>query len=114
MSTTIKDIAARAEVSIATVSLVLNNKPGVGQTTRGRILKIADDLKYHQRGGVANVHRGTIRFLKIARHGHTVNRDRAFHDAMQFLGDPAATFPMILHDKAAPIPLDRSIGAVIR
>lgn len=30
------------------------------------------------------------------------------------LGDPAATFPMILHDKAAPIPLDRSIGAVVR
>ena len=75
MGTTIKDIAERAEVSIATVSLVLNNKPGVGQTTRSRILKIADDLKYHQRGGVATVTRGTIRFLKIARHGHTVNRD---------------------------------------
>ena len=61
MSTTIKDIAERAEVSIATVSLVLNNKPGVGQTTRSRILKIADDLKYHQRGGVATVNRGTMR-----------------------------------------------------
>ena len=75
MSTTIKDIAERADVSISAVSLVLNNKPGVGQHTRERILKIADELKYHQRGRITAVNRGTIRFLKIARHGRTVNRD---------------------------------------
>ena len=75
MSTTIKDIAQRADVSIAAVSLVLNNKPGVGQNTRERILKIADELKYHQRKPIAAADRGTVRFLNIARHGHTVNRD---------------------------------------
>ncbi len=76
MVTRIKDIAARAEVSIATVSLVLNNKPGVGEKTRQRILQIADELHYSlPRGGHGFPERGTIRFLKIARHGHTVNRD---------------------------------------
>lgn len=76
MSTRIKDIAERADVSIATVSLVLNNKPGVGQDTRRRILRIAEDMQYGQpRTPIPVVERGTIRFLKIARHGHTVNRD---------------------------------------
>ncbi len=75
MGTRIKDIAERADVSIATVSLVLNNKPGVGQTTRRRVLEIAEELNYYQRGNAITTDRGTIRFLKIARHGHTVNRD---------------------------------------
>jgi len=76
MATRIRDIAERADVSIATVSLVLNNKPGVGDDTRQRILKIAEQLQYTGlRGGTPFSQRGTIRFLKIVRHGHTVNRD---------------------------------------
>ena len=45
MGTTIKDIAEQADVSIATVSLVLNNKPGVGDATRKRILKRAEKMQ---------------------------------------------------------------------
>ena len=47
MSITIKDIANKAEVSIATVSLVLNNKPGVKEETRKKILTIAGELNYN-------------------------------------------------------------------
>ena len=43
---TIKDIARIAEVSPATVSLVLNGKKGVGKEARYRILRIASELKY--------------------------------------------------------------------
>jgi len=75
MSTRIKDIAARADVSIATVSLVLNNKPGVAEETRRRVIRIADEMNYAVRRPINPVEQGTIRFLKIARHGHTVNRD---------------------------------------
>lgn len=77
MGTTIKDIAQRADVSMATVSLVLNNKPGVGDATRKRVLQLAQELNYttSQRGSSTGTDQGTIRFLKIARHGHTVNRD---------------------------------------
>jgi LacI family transcriptional regulator len=77
MGTTIKDIAEQADVSIATVSLVLNNKRGVSEETRKKIRKIAEEMNYSNplRSPVAATQEGTIRFLKIARHGHTVNRD---------------------------------------
>ena len=77
MGTTIKDIAEKANVSIATVSLVLNKKPGVGDATRKRVLKLARDMDYitSPRFSSSIGTQGTIRFLKIARHGHTVNRD---------------------------------------
>jgi LacI family transcriptional regulator len=76
MAARIKDIAEQADVSIATVSLVLNNKPGVGDDTRRRILKIAQEMNYGAAPrGPTGIDRGTIRFLKVARHGHTVNRD---------------------------------------
>lgn len=77
MSVTIKEIAERASVSIATVSLVLNNKPGVKETTRYKILNIAKELDYNltQRNLLTNQNKQTIRFFQIAKHGHTVNRD---------------------------------------
>lgn len=79
MATTIREIANIADVSIATVSLVLNQRPGVSADTRQRVLKLAREMHYEKHGGSpAEARRnaqGTIRFLKIARHGHTVNRD---------------------------------------
>jgi LacI family transcriptional regulator len=42
----ISDIAIQAGVSTSTVSLVLNNRPGVSQETRSRVLKVANKLKY--------------------------------------------------------------------
>ncbi|MDQ0252947.1 LacI family transcriptional regulator [Evansella vedderi] len=47
MTITIKDIANKANVSITTVSRVLNNKKGgIGDETRKRILKIIEELDY--------------------------------------------------------------------
>jgi LacI family transcriptional regulator len=42
----ISDIARQSGVSTATVSLALNNKPGVSQETRLRVLQIAEELEY--------------------------------------------------------------------
>jgi LacI family transcriptional regulator len=48
MSITIKDVARRANVSIATVSRVINNKSdGVSDETRKEVLKVASDLGYY-------------------------------------------------------------------
>ncbi|MBS4208110.1 LacI family DNA-binding transcriptional regulator [Bacillus sp. FJAT-50079] len=46
MTLTIKDIAQLANVSISSVSLALNNKPGISPKTRERILKIVQDQGY--------------------------------------------------------------------
>jgi DNA-binding LacI/PurR family transcriptional regulator len=43
---TINDIAQQTGVSPSTVSLVLNNKPGVSQETRARVLEAASQLEY--------------------------------------------------------------------
>jgi LacI family transcriptional regulator len=42
----ISDIARQSGVSTATVSLALNNKSGVSQETRLRVLKVAEELDY--------------------------------------------------------------------
>jgi len=50
MATTIKEVARRAGVSIATVSYVLNNKPGavrISEATRRRIREAVRELGYH-------------------------------------------------------------------
>lgn len=77
MSSTVRDVAAHAHVSAATVSLVLNGKGGISEETRARVLRAAVALNYETRSPktVKPTPVGTIRFLKIAKHGHTVNRD---------------------------------------
>jgi LacI family transcriptional regulator len=77
MSATIRDIAKTAQVSAATVSLVLNGKPGISAETRERVLDAASNLNYIAREPRSQrlVRSRTLRFLKIAKHGHTVNRD---------------------------------------
>ena len=82
MGFTIKQIASIAGVSTATVSLAMNNKPGISPLTRNRILKIIESLQ--KESGVSSFSdmvKGSVRFLKIVKHGHIVNRD---HDV--FIG----------------------------
>ncbi len=47
MAVTLKDIAERAKVTSATVSMVINNKPNISEETRERVLKIAQELNYY-------------------------------------------------------------------
>ena len=77
MASTVKDVAKLAGVSATTVSLVMNGKSGISQETRTRVMHVAKSLKYSPRspGTAKSDALGTLRFLKIARHGHTVNRD---------------------------------------
>jgi LacI family transcriptional regulator len=82
MAVTIKDIAKSANVSSATVSLVLNGKPGVGEETRERIFKIAGELGYQTPKPAPSTGGEAVCLLHISRHGHTVNRD---HDV--FISD---------------------------
>jgi LacI family transcriptional regulator len=71
----IVDIAKAAETSPSAVSLALNNKIGVSDKVRQRIIGIAVDMGYRnvftkQYNVNENI---TIRLLKIAKHGHIIN-----------------------------------------
>lgn len=57
MSTTIYDIAERADVSTATVSRVFNDESGVSDETRARVLEAADALKYQPHASAQNLAR---------------------------------------------------------
>lgn len=45
-SSTIYDVAAKAGVSAATVSRVVNNRPGVNKATKARVLKVLEECHY--------------------------------------------------------------------
>lgn len=71
----IRELAKLANVSPATVSLVLNNKPGVGEATRVRVLKLAQDNNYKPLTPPEPKH---ILFLKYIKHGMIVEENAGF------------------------------------
>lgn len=58
---TIKDVAARAGVSVGAAHLALAGKPGLKDTTRERILKAAEELQYQCNSVAASLKRGQTR-----------------------------------------------------
>lgn len=82
---TLKDIAEDAHVSTATVSMVLNNKGNISEITKEKVNSSVRKFNYkkklsHQLS--INNNNKTIKFLRISKHGHVVNRD---HDV--FIAD---------------------------
>jgi len=59
----LEDVAKRAKVSIATVSRVLNEVGPVRNTTKARVLKVVQDLKYHPNIHARSLARGRSRTL---------------------------------------------------
>ena len=47
MKSTIKDVAKKADVSIATVSFVINKSKHISADTKNRVLKAIKSLNYH-------------------------------------------------------------------
>ena len=56
---TIKDVAAKAKVSLKTVSRVINNEPSVMQGTRARVLHAIAELDYEPDQSARNLRSGT-------------------------------------------------------
>ncbi len=76
MKPTIRDVAKKAGVSPATVSLVLNNRSGISRETRTIVLAAVETLGYIiTKRASSQETREVICFLKIVRHGHILNRD---------------------------------------
>ena len=65
MATSIKDVAARAGVSIATVSHVLNGTRAARPETRRRIVAAIDELGYAQNETARNLAMGRSTLLGL-------------------------------------------------
>ena len=114
MGVRVRDIAAQVGVSATTVSLALNNKPGVGAETRERIIRVAKELGHIGPRGSAEKPLATesVRFLHIARHGHAVNRDHDVFiaDYIEGLGQGARQLAFKLEiETFKSTPIDRII-----
>lgn len=55
MKPTIKDVAKKANVSIATVSFVINNRKPISPETKNRVLKAIKSLNYHPSKSAVNL-----------------------------------------------------------
>ena len=62
---TIKDIAAKVGVSVATVSNVLNEKPNVGSTVRRKVLRAAKELGYRPHRAAQAMRKGRTRAIGL-------------------------------------------------
>ncbi|WP_409304223.1 LacI family DNA-binding transcriptional regulator [Peribacillus sp. SCS-155] len=66
MPYTIKDVAKKANVSIATVSRILNNQTGFSEKTKKKVLQVIEELGYHPNAvarGLVNKRTHTIGVL---------------------------------------------------
>ncbi|MGE5860891.1 MAG: LacI family DNA-binding transcriptional regulator, partial [Ignavibacteria bacterium] len=66
MAVTIKDVAKQAEVSIATVSLVIHNHKRISPETKVKVNRIIKELNYHpsrSARGLVSQKTGNIGFI---------------------------------------------------
>jgi DNA-binding LacI/PurR family transcriptional regulator len=66
MSTTMRDVAVRAGVSVKTVSNVVNDFPHVRPTTRGRVLAAIDELGYQMNFTARSLSLGRTGMITLA------------------------------------------------
>jgi DNA-binding LacI/PurR family transcriptional regulator len=83
MSLRLKDIAQAAGVSVSTVSLVINNRPGIGDATRAKVMDIIKKSGYKPNFAQIDETAGTknLRFIKYTKHGKVVD-DNGFIGAV--------------------------------
>lgn len=66
---TIRDVAREAEVSISTVSRVLNERPDVDEDTRKKVLKVVDRLHYVPNANASNLKQRHTDFAAVVLRG---------------------------------------------
>lgn len=66
---TIRDVAKEAQVSITTVSRVLNDRPDVEEETRKRVLKVVEKLRYVRNANASNLKQRHTDFAAVVLRG---------------------------------------------
>jgi DNA-binding LacI/PurR family transcriptional regulator len=87
---TIRDVAARAGVSTAAVSLALNERPGVSEKTRQRILAVAREMGWAPNTAAQSlsIHETRTVGLVLARPAHLLGREPFY---MEFIAGVETT-----------------------
>ena len=80
-----KDIAKKLSISPSAVSFVLNNKPGVSEETRRKVLKVIEQMGYNTNifSKSALTHNRNIRFIIYKKHGLVVSDTPFFSTLME-------------------------------
>lgn len=80
-----KDIAEKLQISPATVSLVLNNKPGVSEKTRKKVLDTMKEEGFSPSIIPLNMKNknGNIRFIVYKKYNHTMEGTPFFSELME-------------------------------
>ncbi|WP_057914922.1 LacI family DNA-binding transcriptional regulator [Peribacillus muralis] len=89
MKLKIKDIAKLANVSIASVSLALNNKPGISFETREKILKIAQQQGYTNKPSIPAKNK-VVRFVACTSPGIVIKQYETlpfFTELIKYIGE---------------------------
>lgn len=90
MPLTNKEIAKRLSISESTLSFIINNKPGVAQKTRDRVIREINDLGYeHILRKDAPVLTKSICFLVYKRHGQILDQSPFFMLLMEQIEERA-------------------------
>jgi len=80
-----KDIAKKLSISPSAVSFVLNNKPGVSEETRRKVLKVIEQMGYNTNifSKSTLTHNRNIRFIIYKKHGLVVSDTPFFSTLME-------------------------------
>jgi LacI family transcriptional regulator len=83
MTLKLKDIAEKLNISQATVSLALNDRPGVSQETKEKVLKATEEMGYNVNvlSKTSSRIQKSIRFVIYKKHGYVVS-DTPFFSAL--------------------------------
>lgn len=93
----IQQIAELANVSSGTVSNALNNRPGVSEETKQKILKLAEELGYEKKSNTQSAAQG-IRIIMYKRTGHILSDTPFFANLIEGMQKQcrAANYEMVV------------------
>jgi LacI family transcriptional regulator len=109
----LSDLAQKVGVSVATVSLALNNRKGVSQKTREKVLSMAGEVGYRKRATSSSTIL-SVQFIQIIRHGRTINRDHSVFIADYIEGITEKAKALNVKVEVSSFQSDVSINAILQ
>lgn len=97
---TLSDIAARAGVSVAAVSMALSGKGKISAEVCDRIISIAEELAYKRKGGSGERHKNNFRYVTILHnesYTYSWNFSYALISGLELRLVQKGYYPLVIH-----------------